>query len=50
MMMRIRQGYNDITLVIDDVSDATDIMEALVPYCEETTSFTIIKDKEEEDD
>ena len=49
MKVRIRQGYNDINLVVDDVGDAAEIMCILAPYCEDTTSFTIIKEEEEDD-
>ena len=49
MKMEIKQGYDKIDLVIDDVSAAADIMVALAPYCEETTSFIIIKEEEEDD-
>lgn len=48
MRIRIRQGYNDLELVVEKMSDATEVIEAIVPYCEQTTSFTFVKEEEEE--
>ena len=54
MTLTIRQGYNDISLEVEDTTQAATVIEAVMPYCKKETSFTfkmvINEEKEEQDD
>lgn len=49
MKIRIRQGYNDLELVVDDIEIAADIIVSIASHCEKTTSFTFVNEEEEEE-
>mgnify|MGYP003289531107 CR=1 FL=1 len=43
MIIKIKNGYNEIFLEVEDMADAMEVMNVLMPRCEEGTSFSLLK-------
>lgn len=50
MIIKIKNGYNEIFLEVENIQDAMEVMNVIMPRCEEGTSFSLLKVVKEDEE